>query len=101
MEAIVEKLCLKLKHNVSQHMTIEWRNTAFCLSQIKYNEKIFTKLLENYECWKERILDSPDVKEHFNQILAYCKKSGINREKVNDFDQKVNQDESQMKVDAN
>jgi hypothetical protein len=69
MEAIVEKLCQKLKHNVSDHKEIEWRNTAFCLSQIKYNEKIFSKLLDMYDCWKERMLDSYEVKANFNQIL--------------------------------
>ena len=62
MEAIVEKLCQKLKHNVSDHKEIEWRNTAYCLSQIKYNEKIFNKLLDMYDCWKERMLDCVEVK---------------------------------------
>ena len=69
MEAIVEKLCQKLRHNVSAHDAVEWRNTAYCLSQIKYTEKIFLKLLDQYECWKERMLDSPEVKSHFNTIL--------------------------------
>lgn len=46
MEAIVEKLCQKLRHNVTDQNRIEWRNTAYCLTQIKYNEKIFIKLLE-------------------------------------------------------
>ena len=32
MEAIVEKLCQKLRHNISCHDQIEWRNTAYCLS---------------------------------------------------------------------
>ena len=74
MVAIVEKLCQKLKHNVSEQNKIEWRNTAYCLTQIKYNEKIFMKLLEQYECWKERMLDCPDVKQYFNVILQNCKK---------------------------
>ena len=33
MEMIVEKLCLKLKHSISEaNDQIEWRNTAYCLS---------------------------------------------------------------------
>lgn len=66
MEAIIEKLCQKLKHNVSDHDAIEWRNTAYCLTQIKYNDKTLQKLLDQYECWKERMLDSAECKEHFN-----------------------------------
>ena len=57
MEAVVEKMCQKLRHNVSEHKMIEWRNTAFCLSQIKYNDKIFGKLIEHYDDWKERMID--------------------------------------------
>ena len=57
MDSIVDKLCQKLKHNVSEKKMIEWRNTAYCLSQIKYNDKLFTKLLDHYESWKERMLD--------------------------------------------
>ena len=69
MESIVEKLCQKLKHNVSDHDKIEWRNTAYCLTQIKYTEKIFNKLLDNYECWKERMIDNEEVRDKFNEIL--------------------------------
>lgn len=92
MEAIVEKLCQKLKHNVSVHDKIEWRNTSFCLTQIKYNDKIFQKLLEHYECWKERMIDSPEVQENFNVILQNCKKF-ISKEKIEEFDSKVNSEE--------
>jgi len=94
MGAIVEKLCQKLKHNVSENNKIEWRNTAFCLSQIKYSEKTFGKLLECYEFWKERMIDCPEVKECFNLILQNCKRFSTKemREKLEDFDQKVNSD---------
>ena len=96
MEAIVEKLCQKLKHNVSSHKEIEWRNTAFCLTQIKYNEKIFTKLLEHYESWKERMIDSPDVHEMFNVILQNVRKV-VNKDKIEEFEAKINSDENQEK----
>lgn len=94
MEAIVEKLCQKLKHNISEHDQVEWRNTAFCLTQIKYTDKIFSKLLDHYECWKERMLDSPDVQEYFNVILNNCRKL-VHKDKAEEFDAKVNSDESQ------
>ena len=69
MDAIVDKLCQKLKHNVSDKKFVEWRNTAYCLSQIKYNEKLFVKLLDQYDCWKERMLDCQDVRDSFNVII--------------------------------
>lgn len=66
MEQIVEKLCHKLRHNVSENKEIEWRNTSFCLSQIKYSDKNFSKLLELYDMWKERMIDQDQiVRGHF------------------------------------
>ena len=32
------------------------------------------KLLELYDCYKERLLQSPDVKEYFLQIVVSSKK---------------------------
>lgn len=32
MEAIVEKLCQKLKHNVDEKNKVEWKNSAYCLT---------------------------------------------------------------------
>ena len=95
MEQIVEKLCQKLKHNVSIHDQIEWRNTAYCLTQIKYNEKIFQRLLDNYECWKERIIDSPEVKIKFQDIMEDLKKKNtISREKLHEFQIRIDNDEA-------
>lgn len=51
-ETLVEKLCHKLKNSTNE---IEWRNASFCLSQLKYTEKIFTKLFEAFDCYKERL----------------------------------------------
>jgi len=99
MEAIVEKLCQKLKHNVSDNKEIEWRNTAYCLSQIKFNERNLNKLMDLYDSWKERIIDSEDVKSHFNLILDKCKKSNPNKEmkeKLDKFDAMINPDEEKQ-----
>ena len=35
----------------------EWRNTACCLSMITYNEKSVRKLLELFECYREKLND--------------------------------------------
>jgi len=37
------------------------------------------------------MIDSDEVKEHFNQILLNCKKT-IAKEKIEEFDAKVNSD---------
>jgi len=70
-QQLIESLCKKLKNSLNP---IEWRNTAFCLSQLKLTEKGFLKLLELYDCYKERLLQSGEVKEYFLQIVQASKK---------------------------
>lgn len=53
---------------------IEWRNTAFCLSQFNYSEKSLRKLLELYDDWKEK-LSIENINERFLQIYSKVKKS--------------------------
>lgn len=66
-EQLVEKLCQKIKNSQSP---VEWRNTAFCLSQMKYSEKIFLRLVEYYEsCYKDRLADCADMREYFLIIV--------------------------------
>ena len=33
----------------------QWRDISFCLAQLSYNEKTFTKLLENSNCYMEKV----------------------------------------------
>lgn len=54
-ETLVETLCQKLKNSP---LPIEWRNTAFCLTQLKMTDKTLPKLLEYYDMYKERLLQS-------------------------------------------
>ena len=42
------------------------------------------------------MIDSDEVKEHFNQILQNCKKT-IAKEKIEEFDAKVNSDQADVK----
>ena len=93
-ETLVEKLCQKLKNST---LHTEWRNTAFCLSQLKYTDKIFMKLLENYDCYKERLLHH-DVKEYFLLLVQQSKslKKPEMKQFLEDFELKVNLDENAM-----
>ena len=45
----------------------EWRNTACCLSMITYNEKSVRKLLEMFECFREKLID-PVIMDNFKSI---------------------------------
>jgi condensin complex subunit 1 len=61
-EAILEKLIQKLRNNTSDICKIEWRNSSFCLTLMKLNEKLVLKIMDMYEFWKERMLDSKETK---------------------------------------
>lgn len=65
-QQMIESLCRKLQNSTNK---IEWRNTAFCISQLKLTEKGFLKLLELYDCYKERLIQSKEVKEYFLLIV--------------------------------
>lgn len=90
IETLVEKLCQKLKNSAVQ---TEWRNTAFCLTQVKVTEKILNKLLELYDCYKERLLQCTEVKDYFLVVVQNSKKLLVKSElkqAIEDFEMKVN-----------
>jgi hypothetical protein len=85
----VEKLCQKIKNSQSP---VEWRNTAFCLSQMKYSEKIFLRLVEYYEsCYKDRLADCADMREYFLIIVQQVKKftKPEMKRSVDEFEMKI------------
>lgn len=94
-ETLLEKLCQKMKNSTNP---VEWRNTAFCISQLKITDKIFPKLLELYDCYKERLLQSEDVKEYFLQLVQSSKKLMKPEMKAHleEFELRVNLDETAM-----
>ena len=92
-EQIVDKMCHKLKQSTNP---TEWRNTAFCLSQMKYSEKLFIKLLEAYDAYKDKLIASPEVKEYFLLIAIQAKKftKPEMKKSVDEFELKINADEN-------
>ena len=50
----------------------EWRNTAFCLSMLSYNEKGLRKLIDMFEFYREMLIDI-SVNEAFKTILNKVK----------------------------
>lgn len=92
---MIESLCKKLKNSVHP---IEWRNTAFCISQLKLTDKGFMKLLELYDCYKERLIQNVEVKEYFLIVVQASKKlmKPEMKQHLEDFELKVNLDETSM-----
>jgi condensin complex subunit 1 len=69
-ESLVEKLCYRFKNTDNEK---EWRNTAYCLTQLSYNEKGLRKLIHMFEFYREKLLDQV-VNEHYKTLLTKLKK---------------------------
>lgn len=52
VESLVEKLCMRFK--VTHHER-QWRDVAYCLSLLSYNEKTMKKLIEHIPCFKDKV----------------------------------------------
>jgi hypothetical protein len=71
VETLIQTMCGKFK----SENPIEWRNSAFVLSELKCTtEKIFMKIYDNFNSYKERLVQSADVREYFKIIAQNAKK---------------------------
>lgn len=52
MEALIEKLCQRFKLSTDER---QWRDLAYCLSLFTYNERSLRKLIENMDCYKDKL----------------------------------------------
>lgn len=73
LEALVEKLCLRFRVTKTER---QWRDLSFCLSIFSYSEKAIKKLIENFECFSDK-LHEDSVHEAFNTIMTQAKKGGL------------------------
>lgn len=71
MEALVEKLCQRFKLSTEER---QWRDLAYCLSLFTYNERSLKKLIENMDCYKDK-LHCSEVMESFNLIMNNASKN--------------------------
>ncbi|XP_039753451.1 condensin complex subunit 1 [Pararge aegeria] len=71
MEALVEKLCQRFKLSTEER---QWRDLAYCLSLFSYNERSFRKLIENLDCYKDK-LHCKGVMESFTTIMNNTSKT--------------------------
>jgi condensin complex subunit 1 len=69
-EMLVDKLC----HRFPKCTTIEQKaDIAFCMSQLKVNERSVKTLVDNFKLYKDALFDE-DVKRHFVSIISKAKK---------------------------
>ena len=96
-DSLIDKLCDKLKGSSSE---IEWRNIAYCLSQLKYSsERTFLKMKEKLDCYKDK-LQNAEVNAYFYKIAEAARKIVGSKpefkEKVDEFEKYLTTDEEQL-----
>ncbi|XP_045448315.1 condensin complex subunit 1 [Melitaea cinxia] len=87
MEALVEKLCQRFKLSTDER---QWRDLAYCLSLFTYNERSLRKLIENLDCYKDK-LHCHGVMESFTTLMNNTSKMARNEIKslVNELGDKI------------
>lgn len=78
MEALIEKLCQRFKLSTEER---QWRDLAYCLSLFTYNERSLRKLIENLDCYKDK-LHCAGVMDSFNTLMNNTSKMARNEIKV-------------------
>ncbi|XP_058115877.1 condensin complex subunit 1 [Anopheles ziemanni] len=70
IESLVEKLCLRFR--VTNEVR-QWRDIAFCLSLLSYNERTIKKLSENVSCFKDKV-QHDEIYQSFRTIISNTNK---------------------------
>ncbi|XP_038209881.1 condensin complex subunit 1-like [Zerene cesonia] len=78
MEALVEKLCQRFKLSTEER---QWRDLAYCLSLFTYNERSLKKLIENLDCYKDK-LHCKGVMDSFTTLMNNTSKMAKNEIKT-------------------
>jgi len=68
-ESLAEKLCQRFRAVRNDRQV---RDLSFCLSQLSYTDKGIGKLMENFSCFADKLVDNT-VYGHFCQILSKCR----------------------------
>ncbi|CAF4904025.1 unnamed protein product [Pieris macdunnoughi] len=77
-EALIEKLCQRFKLATDER---QWRDLAFCLSLFTYNERALKKLIENLDCYRDK-LHCDGVMDSFNTLMNNASKMAKNEIKA-------------------
>ena len=71
-DALTEKLCQRF---AATEDAAQWKNIAFCLTQLPLSEKGLKKLADNFKLYKHALVDA-EVASLFAGIVSKAKKSG-------------------------
>ncbi|XP_050546197.1 condensin complex subunit 1 isoform X2 [Daktulosphaira vitifoliae] len=87
LESLVDKLCLRLKESTNE---IQASYISYCLMQIKYSDKSFTKLSENISLYADKI-KNPAVYNNFNVLISQNSRMAkpSTKEILNDLSDKI------------
>ena len=70
IESLVEKLCLRFRVTNNER---QWRDVAYCLSLLSYNEKTIKKLIDNIHCFKDKV-QIEEIYDAFKTIISSTNK---------------------------
>ena len=70
VETLVEKLCLRFPVTREER---QWRDIAYCLSLLSYNEKTIKKLMDNVQYFKDKV-QVDEVYQSFKLIITNTSK---------------------------
>uniref|UniRef100_A0A1I8MCN6 Condensin complex subunit 1 n=1 Tax=Musca domestica TaxID=7370 RepID=A0A1I8MCN6_MUSDO len=70
VETLVEKLCLRFPVTREER---QWRDIAYCLSLLSYNEKTIKKLIDNIQYYKDKV-QIDEVHQSFKLIISNTSK---------------------------
>eukprot|EP00123_Amoebidium_parasiticum_P018062 comp24088_c0_seq1/m.43412 comp24088_c0_seq1/g.43412 ORF comp24088_c0_seq1/g.43412 comp24088_c0_seq1/m.43412 type:complete len:1332 (-) comp24088_c0_seq1:182-4177(-) len=69
-ESLIERLCHRFRATTDER---QWHDIAFCMTHLQFKEKGLRKLMDNIDCYKDK-LDSVAVYSCFEQIVSKASK---------------------------
>jgi len=87
VESLLEKICYRFKATRDED---QLRNLAFCLTLLPYSEKCFKKLVDCCSFYIDSLGDE-DIFDSFQIIISKIKKNLKQDEKVDEFEEKLNE----------
>ena len=71
IDTLIDSLCKRLENLEDPN---QFRSIVYCLSLFKYNEKRIEKLIQLFDCYKNKLADN-EVYKVFKNIISDCEKT--------------------------
>ena len=78
--ALVGKMCQRFAESMEQQ---QWRDIAYCLTQLPYNIRCVRKIIEGFQYYKVQVQDDI-VYDCFTQIIAKARKTNVKKPEVHE-----------------